>query len=117
MATNKDFKGNPFYAVPPGHTLLDTLEEIGMSQAELARRMGRPVKTINEIIKGKAEITPTTAIELERAVGVPSSLWNNLEKNYREKLALVKERIRLENETDFLKKIPLRDMLNMGWID
>lgn len=38
----------------PGETLLDLLEERDISQKELALRMGRPLKTINEIIKGKA---------------------------------------------------------------
>jgi HTH-type transcriptional regulator/antitoxin HigA len=78
----------PNYAVPPpGETLRETLESLGMSQAELAQRTGRPKKTINEIIKGKAAITAETAIQLERALGVPASFWNNLERNYRETLA------------------------------
>jgi len=50
----------------PGETLLDVLEERGMSQAELADRTGRPKKIINEIIKGKLGISPETAIQLER---------------------------------------------------
>jgi HTH-type transcriptional regulator/antitoxin HigA len=77
----------PNYAVPPGKTLRETLESLGMTQAELAKRTGRPKKTINEIIKGKAIITPDTAIQLERVVGVPASFWNNLERNYQETLA------------------------------
>lgn len=48
----------------PGETLLDLLEEREMSQAELAKRTGRPLKTINEIVKGKAAITAETAIQL-----------------------------------------------------
>ncbi len=44
----------PDYVSAPGETLLETLETIGMSQVELAKRMGRPVKTINEIIQKKA---------------------------------------------------------------
>lgn len=110
------FEYDPNYAVPPGETLLDTLEELNMSQAELARRMGRPVKTINEIIKAKAEITPATALELEKATGVPAGLWNNLERNYRDKLARIKERARLENQVDFLNLIPVKEMIQRGWI-
>jgi plasmid maintenance system antidote protein VapI len=56
MATKQDLKGNPNYAIPPGQTLLDTLEEIGMTQAELSRRMGRPLKTINEIKRAKLRL-------------------------------------------------------------
>ncbi|AOZ93319.1 ImmA/IrrE family metallo-endopeptidase [Paenibacillus crassostreae] len=110
------YEYEPNYAVPPGETLLDTLEELGMTQAELAKRMNRPVKTINEIIKGKAEITPATSLELEKSTGVPSALWNNLEKKYRDKLARIKERARLENQVDFLKNIPVKDMIQRGWI-
>jgi len=67
----------------PGETLLEVIEDRGMSQAQLAERMGRPKKTINEIIKGKAAITPETAIQLERTLGVSSDFWNQLEANYR----------------------------------
>ncbi len=39
-------------AIHPGELLEETLEDQGMSQAELANRMGRPKQMINEIIKG-----------------------------------------------------------------
>ncbi len=107
---------DPNYAIPPGETLLDTLEELNMTQAELAKRMDRPIKTINEIIKGKAEITAATALELEKATGVPASLWNNLERNYRDKLARIKERAALENQVVFLDAIPTQEMVKRGWI-
>ena len=55
----------------PGETLLDLIEERGMTQVELAERTGRPLKTINEIINGKAAITSETAIQFERTLGTP----------------------------------------------
>jgi len=72
---------------PPGETLLEVLEERGMTQADLAERTGQPRKTINEIIKGKAAITPETALQLEKALGVPASFWNARETRFREFLA------------------------------
>lgn len=86
----------PDYAIPPGETLLDTIEALGMSQAELSERTGRPKKTINEIINGKAPITPDTALQLERVLGVSAAFWNNLGKNYRETLARLAEQERLQ---------------------
>ena len=68
---------------PPGDTLLETIETLGISQSELAERMGRPKKTINEIIKGKTAVTPDTALQLERVLGVPASFWNNRVRQYR----------------------------------
>ena len=59
--------------IPPGELLAETLEASGLSQAELARRMGRPAQAINEIVRGAKEITAETAIQLERVLGVPRS--------------------------------------------
>jgi addiction module HigA family antidote len=75
------------YAVPPGATLLETIEALGISQTDLAARTGRPKKTINEIIHGRAAITADTAIQFERVLGIPASFWLSLEANYREALA------------------------------
>ena len=72
---------SPDFISPPGETLQDLIDERSMSQAQLAERMGRPVKTINEIIKGKAAITPETSLQLERVLGMPSSFWLIREQN------------------------------------
>lgn len=107
---------NPDYAVPPGDTLLETIEYFGMSQAELAERTGRPSKTINEIIKGKTAITPATALQFERVLGVSARLWNNLERNYREALARQEERIQLETHLEWLKLVPVSIMVKYKWV-
>ncbi len=107
---------NPNHLSPPGDTLLETIQVMGMPQAELAERTGRPKKTINEIIKGKASITPETALQLERVLGVPASFWNNRESQYREVLARVEEQERLQDHLDWLDNFPLAEMVTWGWI-
>ena len=87
MVTNEIYKFEPDFIVAPGETLQETIETLGITQAELAKRMGRPVKTINGIIKGRVEITPETALQLEKVLGVPARFWVNLEGNYRHALA------------------------------
>ncbi|MFP4008209.1 MAG: HigA family addiction module antitoxin [Spirulinaceae cyanobacterium] len=101
---------------PPGETLEELLEEREMTQAELATRMGRPKKTINEIIKGKAEITPETALQLERVLGVSATFWSNRERHYRDFLARQKEQQHLKNNLNWLKQVPVKAMINLGWI-
>jgi len=81
----------PNYAIAPGEILRDTLAARGMSQAELADRTGTLEKAIIEIIAGNASITAETALQLERALSIPASFWNNLEKNYQESLAHLKK--------------------------
>lgn len=106
----------PDRASPPGETLAELLEDRGMNQAELADRMGRPKKTISEIIGAKAELTPETALQLERVLGVPASFWSNLERHYRDSLARADERAQLAAHADWPQRFPLGQMVKYGWI-
>jgi len=101
---------------PPGETLADKLEEIGMSQAEFAARTGRPKKTINEIIKGKASITPETALQFERVLNIPARFWNNRERQYQQYLTRQRDRERLASCTDWLEQFSIKAMVKLGWI-
>ena len=101
----------------PGETLLDTIQAKSLSQTELAERMGRPIKTINEIIQGKAAITPETAIQLERVLGISAEFWLEREKNYRLELAEINEAENLINTKSWLNNFPLKEMVNLNWID
>lgn len=106
----------PDYVSPPGDTLLELLESLGMAQTELARRMGRPKKTINEIIQGKASITPETALQLELVLGVPASFWNNREQQYQEALARIQEDEQLKQQVFWLDSLPIAEMCHLNWI-
>lgn len=107
----------PDHVSPPGETLGETLEFQGMSQAELAQRTGRAKKTINEIVKGKARITPQIALELEHVLAVPAGFWNMRESQYQEYLARRDEQRRLEGHLEWLDSIPVRAMVKLGWIE
>jgi addiction module HigA family antidote len=100
----------------PGSTLGETLDALGMTQAELAQRTGRPVKTINEIVRGKAAITPETALQLERALGIPAGFWQARESQYREFLIRKRESQRLKRHVDALPRNTIRAMQKLGWI-
>lgn len=106
----------PRWGVAPGEVLSEALEDRGMSQSELARRLDRPVKTINEIVNGKAAITPDTALQLERALGISARLWNGLESQYREYLARQRAEHELETYADWAKGFPVRDLMRHGVI-
>lgn len=107
----------PDYVVPPGESLSEILEHQRMTQKDLADRAGRPIKTINEIIKGKSPITPETALQFERVLGTPSSFWNDLEKNYRATLVRLHERAALAKEVKVLEDIPVNVFVKHGWIE
>jgi HTH-type transcriptional regulator/antitoxin HigA len=106
----------PDVAIPPGATLAETLENLGISQAELARRAGRPVQAISEIVQGKKEITPETALALERVLGIPAHVWIRLEADYRTVKARLADRERLKDEVSLAEQCPYKDMSKKGWV-
>ncbi len=117
MAIRTENQYHPDIVEAPGETLREVLADRGLTQAELAERTGRPKKTINEIIQGKAAITPETALQLERALGISATFWNNLERNFRENLAQRDERRKLESRLDWMKKFPVNAMIKRGWLE
>jgi len=81
MATKTE--AYPDVAILPGEFLLEEIEARGISQKELARRMGRPLNAINEIINGKKAITAETALQLEVVMPeIGARFWLNLETDY-----------------------------------
>ena len=73
--------------ISPGGVLQEEIKARGMSQKELAARLGRPPQVINEIIQAKKNITPDTAIGLGKVLGIDPRYWINLETDYRMTLA------------------------------
>ena len=101
--------------IPPGDILEEELEARGMTQKELAARLGRPPQAINEIIKGKKAITPETAIGLEKVLGINAKFWTNLESDYRMVLARNREHEVLAANLASLNEYPIREMTKRGW--
>ena len=104
-------------AVPPGEYLEEVLEEMAISQAELARRMGRPPQAINEILKGEKSITSETAIQLEQVVGVPAYFWSNLEASYRLVIAKQMDEIKTQSEVEIGSCYPYLELSRLGLVE
>ena len=68
--------------IHPGGTLREDLDALGMSAAELARRIEVPVNRITEILNGWRAVTGDTALRLGRFFGTSGEFWLNLQKLY-----------------------------------
>ena len=106
----------PNIAIPPGEFLAETLESLGLSQAELARRANRPPQAVNEIVQGVKEITPDTALQFERVLGVSAHVWTRLEADYRYVKARLEDQERLKHEVALANRYPYATMAAYGWV-
>ena len=100
----------PDTVTAPGFYIQEKLEELGITQTDLASRIGRTKKTVNEIVTGKAPIEPETALQLERVLGIPARFWNNAERQYRDHIVRQEERVRLGRRVERLERFPVREM-------
>ncbi len=64
----------------PGEVLLEEfIKPLGLTQRALAQALKMPYQRLNEIVRGKRGITPSTALRLARFFGTSPEFWLNLQ--------------------------------------
>lgn len=114
MAPEHAFR--PTYAVPPGETLADLLEEHAMTQTDLAKRLGVTLKHVNQVVNGGASISAELALGLEKVFRVPADFWLNRESLYQADLARQTETKKLEAHIGWAKTFPIKDLRKAGFL-
>ncbi|HMJ63193.1 MAG TPA: HigA family addiction module antitoxin [Bryobacteraceae bacterium] len=74
-------------AIHPGEHLAEELKELGMSAAELARRLDVPTNRVTGILNGQRSITGDTALRLAHFFGTSAEFWLNLQCLYELRIA------------------------------
>ena len=87
----------------PGEMLKEEfLAPLAMTQLDLAEAIRTPYQRVNEIVRGRRGVTPSTALRLSRYFGNSAGFWLNLQQRWDLYHA---ER----SEADQLRKIRPRD--------
>lgn len=113
---NTDTPLTPDYSLPPGETISDLLDEQGMTQTDLARRLGISAKHLNQIIKQGHPLSAEISIGLERVFGVPTRFWLSRDANHRAFLAKQEETLKLEESIEWASLFPVADLKKLGFL-
>jgi HTH-type transcriptional regulator/antitoxin HigA len=100
--------GDTDYAVPPGETLRELLDEQGLTQRDLARRADLSPKHVNRLLHGLVPLSADVAQRLERVTGTPARIWNSLEAGYRSDLERLRSRRNLVEDAAWLRDLPVK---------
>lgn len=73
---------NRLPAIHPGEFLLETLNELGISQAQFARAIGVSPMRISHVVKGTRPVTADLALLFGRALRQSPQYWLNLQAAY-----------------------------------
>lgn len=106
------------YVFPPGEYLRDELEERGWTAKEFAEILGRPVQAVSEILNGRKQIMPETAIELGDALGTSAELWTNLQARFnlyeaRSNRPMTND---VKRRSQLRSRVPVTELRRRGWL-
>ena len=93
-------------AFHPGYYIAEIIEDMGISQAEFAARMGTTGKTLSLLLNGQSNITNDLAKKLSVMLGTSVELWQNLQNTYDQKL------IEIQQAQDFEEQQALARMID-----
>ena len=78
-----------YMAIPPGDTLKEIMDECGISEGQLAVRIGKDETFVRDLIEGDVKLTQEVAQVIETAMDIPAYFLLNLEGLYRENLVKI----------------------------
>src|SRR6266849_3688682 len=107
----------PAEVFSPGEFIRDELDARGWTQGDLAQIMGRPLQLVNELVSGKKQITPETALGLAKAFGDDDALyWMNLDNVYRLAQAKPADEA-VGRRAKLYSRFPVRELAKRKWIE
>ncbi len=59
----------------------DVLPTLGLTQGELARRLGVSRRTVSEVVHERRPVTPDMALRLARLLGGSADSWLNMQRS------------------------------------
>lgn len=109
----------PAEVFPPGDIVREELEVRGWTQSDLAEILGRPLKTVSQVISGRKAVTPETAKGLAGAFGTSPEFWMGLESAYRLYRSAGDSSIddAVSRRAKLFTKAPVKEMMKRHWIE
>lgn len=113
MISEQSFQ--PSWVSPPGDTIMDLLSNRELRHDEFTQLLGTTPDVSQSLLDGNKIIDFETATRLAAIFDVPASFWIERERIYRKDLEKLSSDISFE-EKNWLKKVPLSSMQELGWI-
>ncbi len=91
--------------VHPGEYIREALEELGMTQAALAKTLGISSMRISHLVREERPVTAELALRLGQAFGQSPQYWLNLQADYDLKMARLAMTDELANIAPLLSRM------------
>lgn len=96
---------NEITAFHPGYYISEIIEDMNITQAEFATRMGTTPKTLSQLINAQANLSNDLAKKISTMLGNSIDFWLNLQKAYDEKVIEIQKAKEIDEQREVAKMI------------
>jgi HTH-type transcriptional regulator / antitoxin HigA len=107
----------PDWISPPGATISRVLTRRGMSFSDFATEIDAPVHVVQDLVQGIGTIDEPLAKQLANILGASPTFWMDREREYRADAERLRTTLHAATSRDWLRELPVRDMVKFGWIE
>jgi addiction module HigA family antidote len=101
-------------AFHPGYYIAEIIEDMGITQAEFAVRMGTTSKTVSQLINGQANISNDLAQKLSTMLGTSTEFWLNLQSAFDEKVIEINKAKAMDEQIEIVSVIDYSYFVNLA---
>lgn len=101
-------------AFHPGYYIKDYIDEQGITQEELAKRLQTTPKYVSDLVNGRINLTDEMVLKLSIVFGTSTAMWLNLNQKYIEKKLEIERRIQLDKECELVRQIEYKFWVDLG---
>lgn len=103
-------------AFHPGYYVKEYIEDQGITQEELAKRLQTTPKYVSDLVNGRINLTDEMVLRLSIVFGTSTKMWLNLNQKYIERKLEIEKRKKLDEECEFIKKIDYKFWVELGLV-
>lgn len=101
-------------AFHPGYYVKDLIDDQGITQEELAKRLQTTPKTVSDLVNGRINLTDEMVLKLSIVFGTSTSMWLNLNQKFIKKKLEIEEKKQLDRECELVKLLDYKFWVNLG---
>lgn len=92
-------------AFHPGYYISDIIDDMGISQAEFAIRIGTTAKNISTLVNGQINLSLDMAKKLSAMTGTSVEMWLNLQEEFDKKIVEIEREKDLDSQKEVMSEI------------
>lgn len=100
----------------PGYYVKDLIDDQGITQEELAKRLQMTPKYVSDLVNGRINLTDDMALRLSIVFGTTVSMWLNLNQKFIEKKLEIERRKRIDEECELVRDMDYKFWVELGLV-